>query len=48
MQGVPGPSDRSDTSRNSNSVVALAGPLADPDAEALRLKMNELIAALRR
>jgi hypothetical protein len=29
-------------------MAALPGPFADPDAEALRLKVNELIAALRR
>jgi len=29
-------------------VGTLATPFADPDLETLRLKMNELIAALRR
>jgi hypothetical protein len=36
------------TSSNSNGVGKLDTPFADPDAEALRGKMNELIAALRR
>jgi hypothetical protein len=36
------------TSSNSNLVATLDTPYADPDAEALRLKMNELIQALRR
>ena len=36
------------TSANSNAVDALANAFSDPDAEALRLKVNELILALRR
>ena len=36
------------TSANSNAVGTLDTPFADPDAEALRNKMNELLAALRR
>ena len=35
-------------SSNSNAVDVLGTPFADPDAEALRVKMNELINALRR
>jgi hypothetical protein len=36
------------TAANSNAVAPLETPFADPDAEALRLKVNELLAALRR
>jgi hypothetical protein len=36
------------TSNNTNSVATLDTPLADPDSEALRLKINELILAQRR
>lgn len=36
------------TSSNSNAVAGLAGPYADTDAEELRQKVNELIAALRK
>jgi hypothetical protein len=36
------------TSSNSNGVGTLDTPFADPDDEALRGKVNELIAALRR
>ena len=36
------------TSSNSNAVVTLDTPFADPDAEALRLMFNELVLALRR
>jgi hypothetical protein len=36
------------SSNNSNLVATLDTPYSDPDAEALRLKMNELIQALRR
>jgi hypothetical protein len=36
------------TANNTNAVATLDTPLADPDAEALRLKMNELILAQRR
>lgn len=36
------------TSANTNAVTTLDTPFADPDAEALRVKMNELILAARR
>jgi len=36
------------TSNNSNPVPTLDTPFADPDAEALRVRLNELIGALRR
>jgi hypothetical protein len=36
------------TSANSNIVGTLDAPFADPDAEALRNKVNELISTLRR
>jgi hypothetical protein len=36
------------TSNNSNAVPTLDTPFADPDAEALRVRLNELISALRR
>lgn len=36
------------TSSNTNAVVTLDSPFGDPDMEALRQKMNELILALRR
>ena len=36
------------SSANSNGVGTLDTPFADPDAEALRGKLNELLAALRR
>ena len=36
------------TSANSNAVPTLDTPFADPDAEALRRKMNELLLAMRR
>jgi hypothetical protein len=36
------------TSANSNAVATQDTPFADPDAEANRLKINELILALRR
>ena len=36
------------TSSNSNAVGTLDSPFGDPDMEALRQKMNELILALRR
>ena len=35
-------------SSNSNSVATLDSPMSDPDMETLRLKLNELIVALRR
>jgi hypothetical protein len=37
-----------DSSANSNGVELLNTPMADPDAETLRQKLNELILALRR
>ena len=36
------------TSSNSNGLTTLDNPFADPDAEALRQKFNELLMALRR
>ena len=36
------------TANNTNSVLTMDTPLADPDSEALRLKINELILAQRR
>ena len=36
------------TSSNSNAVATLDTPFADPDAEAMRLRFNELVLALRR
>ena len=36
------------SSANTNAVATLDTPFADPAAEALRLKMNEMIAAMRR
>lgn len=36
------------TSSNSNGVATLDSPFGDPDAESLRLKLNELLQALRR
>jgi hypothetical protein len=36
------------TSNNSNAVPTLDTPFADPDAEALRVRLNELIGTLRR
>ncbi|MBE7494929.1 MAG: hypothetical protein HS117_08290 [Verrucomicrobiaceae bacterium] len=36
------------TSSNTNAVGTLDAPMADPDAEALRQKVNELLLALRR
>jgi hypothetical protein len=54
-QGAPGEVSMAEfntaianTSSNSNSVAGLAGPYADPDAETLRQKLNELIVALRK
>ena len=38
----------SQTSANSNAIDVLANSFSDPDAEALRLRVNELILALRR
>ena len=38
----------SQSSANSNAIDVLANSFSDPDAEALRLRMNELILALRR
>jgi hypothetical protein len=54
-QGPPGEVTQNDlaqaiqgTSSNSNSVPTLDTPFVDPDAEALRVRLNELIGALRR
>lgn len=58
-QGVPGEVTQTDlnnatlnmlsqSSNVTNAVDALPNSFSDPDAEALRLKMNELIQALRR
>ena len=54
-QGVPGEVSAADlsfafgnTSANSNSVQSLDTPYADPEKEAMRQKINELISALRR
>ncbi len=38
----------SGTSSNSNAVTTLDTPFVNPDDEALRVKINELILALRR
>lgn len=38
----------SGTSNNSNAVATLDTPFADADAEAMRLRFNELVLALRR
>jgi hypothetical protein len=38
----------SGTSSNSNGVATLDDAFVDPESEALRLKLNELINALRR
>ena len=38
----------SGTSSNSNAVLTLDTPLADPDAESMRQRFNELLLALRR
>jgi len=38
----------SGTSSNTNAVTTLDTPFADPDAEALRQRLNELILAARR
>ena len=58
-QGIPGEVTQTDlnngllntlsqTSANSNAIDVLANSFSDPDAEALRLRVNELILALRR
>jgi hypothetical protein len=54
-QGAPGEVTETElamalatTSTNSNAIPQLPGPFADPDAEALRQRLNDLIAALRR
>jgi hypothetical protein len=58
-QGLPGEVSQTDlnngllntlsqTSANTNAVSTLDVPFADPDVEELRLKMNELVLALRR
>jgi hypothetical protein len=36
------------TSSNTNAIPTLDTPFADPDTEALRLRLNELIDTLRR
>jgi hypothetical protein len=36
------------TSSNGNAVPTLNTPFADPDAEALRVRLNELIGVMRR
>jgi len=36
------------TSANTNAVETLEAPFADPDVEAMRQKLNELILAQRR
>lgn len=38
----------SGTSSNSNAVPTLDTPFADPDAESLRVRLNDLVLALRR
>ena len=38
----------SGTSNNSNAVATLDTPFADPDAESMRQRFNELVLALRR
>ncbi len=55
IQGTPGEvtnsalaSAISGTSNNTNSVMTLDTPFADPDVEALRAKLNEFILAGRR
>jgi hypothetical protein len=54
-QGPPGEVTNADlsnaisgTSNNTNGVATLDTPFADPDAEALRQKLNELLLAARR
>ena len=58
-QGVPGEVTQTDlnnavlntlsqSSANSNAIDVLATSFSDPDTEALRLRVNELILALRR
>ena len=36
------------SSNNTNAVLTLDTPFADPDTEALRQKMNEILLAMRR
>ena len=52
IQGLPGPSDLSGTSNNSNGVAALGLAVSDPPTQAqmqaIANKLDELIAALRR
>lgn len=36
------------TSANTNAVATLDTPFADPDMEAMRQKLNEVLLALRR
>lgn len=54
-QGPPGEVTNADltnaiagTSNNTNALATLDTPMVDPDMESLRLKLNELILALRR
>jgi hypothetical protein len=58
-QGLPGEVSQTDlnngllntlnqTSNNTNTVATLDNPYADPDVEAMRQKMNELILSARR
>ena len=55
IQGPPGEITQaqldaaiSGTSKNSNTVATLDTPFADPDAESVRLRFNELVLTLRR
>ena len=55
LQGPPGDVSNSQlataiggTSSNTNAVATLDTPFADPDAESMRLRFNELVLALRR
>lgn len=36
------------TSSNSNAIATLDTPFADPDAESMRQRFNDLVLALRR
>lgn len=52
IQGIPGPSDLSGTSNNTNGVATLGISISDPPTQSemqqMLAKMNELIVALRR
>ena len=55
IQGVPGEVTSAQlataingTSSNTNGVATLDTPFADPDVDALRLKLNEMILSARR